>query len=228
MVQVDWLPEWLSYALYLIWLDQTLIAGTLAALGAAATVIYLHKQIAQTDIHHRDEHVRKHRMLRAGLPAALAELSKYAEDCGRLVWEHRHSASASGTTIPDVPGEALRNIQAAVATADEPAVSDLEKLIRFFQIQTSRLDRIASGATLTSHESADRFRDAVFLKAATNRLFSYARGDAEVPDAWNDSSWAKNQIPTIALKKGSGSLPIDVELEEQLERHWDGMIKRYG
>lgn len=229
MAPVDWLPDWLAYILYVVWLDQTLIAGLFAAIAAGFTVWFLRKQIAQTEIHRQEELRRRHRMLRAGLPAALAELGRYADDCIRTIWEIRHSTGTSTPSVyPELPIEAIRNIQAAIETADEPAVTDLENLIRFFQIQTSRLDSFATSSSPSSFDTADKIRDALFLKAATARLFSYARGQAAEPGEWYDSSWAKNQIPHAVLRMSAGSLPIDTDLDEQIDRHWDQMRKSYG
>ncbi len=227
MKPVEWLWDPLAYALYVIWLDQTLIAGFAALAASILTVHFVRKQLKQADCHRKDNLSRRHRMLRAGLPASLAEVSQYAEKNARAVWQLRHGNNV--TVAPtNLPSEAIRNIQAVIEFADNPSVIALEQLIRYYQIHTSRFRSLRSSQNISKDQTATNFQDAMFLKALCGRLFAYARNESETPDAMESAEWVKRTRPIVLLAFNSGSLPLDDELDEYFEKYWGKLIKKYA
>jgi len=225
---VDWLPSILSEPLFWVHQNQTLVAGVLATAAAAWTVKFLSKQIDQSEAHRRQDHERRHRMLRAGLPTALSEVSDYAEKCAQFVWRIRHDQHPANLTQITPPFDAMRSIQAVIETAEEPSVNAIENLIRFFQIHESRFRTFTKRSEPSKENTANSILDSLFLVASCSRLFSYARGVASEPSKWRDSNWAKNQVPEVALGPNSGSLPVDEELEQRILAEWNSLIERYG
>ena len=71
----QWLYDW-----------QTLISGLLALLAAGATILYLKKQITQTDVQHKTELERRHNAVRAIIPLALTLIDNWLRRTEDRLW----------------------------------------------------------------------------------------------------------------------------------------------
>ncbi|MEM6411548.1 MAG: hypothetical protein AAF683_08425 [Pseudomonadota bacterium] len=184
MEPVDWLPDWLAYPLYWIWLNQTLFAGALAAYAAWRTVTAIRAQIRQErELFERklvqekeqraDDLDRKLQASIAGLPLALTEINKYTELCIlRLLQYVSDDGDVHGdinfdvefdrdlqqldSSRPIFPIEALRIVQSTIEYADLSDAKKMQTLISFAQIQKSRFE-----STLDSLHGDNRFCSAI-------------------------------------------------------------------
>ena len=239
MQPVSWLPDWLSYPLYAIWLNQTLIAGILALFAGLLTVHYLKKQIGLQQRTQEDAQERRLRMHRAGLPAALAELSDYAEACVHQRWCLLHNEPLSGTRSRlqkiDLPKGAIRALQSAVEALDENVQTEIEHLLSFYQVYTSRLgtrffELDSEFKCYHNLKETDIYRnilDGILLRAATARLFDFSRRRSESVAHWHDAESACFAVTSIVLPNG-GRKPSDYELENYIRSNWQREVQRYA
>ena len=231
MQPVDFLPIWLAEILFWVYYNQTLIAGVAATGAAVLTISELRKQ-------RTEEYSRRHRMLRAGLPTALSAITEYAERCLRLFLANLDEGGI--LEMPPLPNEAYQNVQAVIETADDPVAADLERLLRFGQIQHSRLrshieDADETQIVTTAGKPSEHQRrriyslvlDALFLHNSVSRLYEYARGESDQAKSWRDETTAENLLFTFSHPTG-GFVRDRGPLEQYVRRYWMSLVKADG
>ncbi|MEM8635815.1 MAG: hypothetical protein AAGF33_12635 [Pseudomonadota bacterium] len=180
MEPVDWLPEWIAYPLFWIWLNQTLITGFFALAAAVLTVRVIRQQIAQEKVlaeqslnreeqRITDEISRKHRAARAGLPLALTEIYEYSDACIKRLLQYVANGGHINTDIhfdvefdqelqkldrtrPEFPTAALQIIRDTIEYLEFKNAKTMQITIAFAQIQKSRFNSV-----LDSLHHADQF-----------------------------------------------------------------------
>lgn len=108
----DWLKEW-----------QTLVAGVLAFLAAAATVWVLVRQSRVEKLRYAELRKRRFQAVRAVLPADLSEICHYCTLCAqaiRAALQHfdQNRAPPSGVACPVLPERVISNLQRLVEHLD--------------------------------------------------------------------------------------------------------------
>jgi hypothetical protein len=131
---------------------QTLIAGVLALLAAAGTIVVLRFQIRQTSKLADDRRRRRERAALAVLPLALSELQQYARNWLSGLYELRpyfqHSDSLdraqadkclSAWPSPRLPENVLSVLKEYIEFTDTAPAESASTLIRKLQVQQSRM-----------------------------------------------------------------------------------------
>ena len=150
---------------------QTLMAGLLALVGAAATVWVIRTQIDDEHERHKDAIYRKSLVARAQMPDALSELSHFTEDC---VIEYDRKTKAP-TNRRSGAVDVLKN---AIEFIDNTTALEVFDLVSFYQVHNARL--YSSIGSRGGIMDSDRLYDTTKLRCLTDRLFSYARNEVKI------------------------------------------------
>ena len=123
---------------------QTLIAGALAFGGAVLTVVFLRRQIFQSDAQELERRRRENLAARAMMPAALSEIGEYSRECVKLLRPllpalPEQVIRGEIQEIPLLPAEALFTLRQSVEFGSNDIAENIADLIRKLQIQRSRL-----------------------------------------------------------------------------------------
>jgi hypothetical protein len=153
---VDWLYTW-----------QTLISGVLALGAAAMTVGLLRIQIEDERARHRSQRIAKTLAARATLPDALSDIARYTRECMAYLVGKRAEP-------PLAPADGIAAIKGAIEFCDGDPATALFALASYYQVQRARL---AEHRVRRGPENLDRMRDCAHLRALSDRLFDYARGE---------------------------------------------------
>lgn len=181
---------------------QTLISGFLAVAAAAVTVLFIREQIKTSQAQHVELIGRRFRSMRANLPLALMELSDYAQECIQIFSElmakkEEDEDIKSEVEVPSLPISTLHTITELISLAEEKDAAMLQALLRFVQIQQSRLRSTAfelsekknpGGIILLQNLRGDVL-DAFTIKKMTNFLFPYARWESDHIGSFEDSDF---------------------------------------
>jgi hypothetical protein len=190
---------------------QTLIAAALALLAAGLTVHYIRKQIEQSDKQHKENLKASHaqieaanklhreniernaRSVRSNLPLALSEISDYSGQCVDLLskifpgFEEDENIELQ-IEVPELPITALSIVTELISLTEEKNAEKLQSLLRFIQIQHSRLKSL-QGNISPNRPNSDliiksnlhsNVLDAFALKRMTDHFFYYARWEEDV------------------------------------------------
>jgi hypothetical protein len=134
---------------------QTLLAGSLAFVGAGIGAWFLNRQIGQADRHERHRIERKREAARAMLPLALSSILQYATesaDAAKTLLDQcedqalQPNPNLKVPAMPRLPTEALGALKEMIefSTANETAV--IAKIATVIQYQFSRLSSVISDA----------------------------------------------------------------------------------
>lgn len=203
---------------------QTLVAGALAFVGALLTVLYLSKQIQQTEHMEKERRKREENAIKAALPLSLSEISDYATLSIKLL---NYFAPASGPnrvmaaapTLPSFPADAVSVISECVRYADDKVVGDLSTLLSKLQIQHSRLKDLFERAMHTN-QHLSRFRavggmiDAAEIHAKAASLFAYGRNTSDLR-----SRSSREEIDSAFIVAGIVTVD-EQDLNEILQRRY--------
>lgn len=157
---VEWLNKW-----------QTLVSGILALVAGVGAVWVVLKQTREQRDQHADLLKRKRLAARAQMPEALSDLVGFARGCVQYVDGRRAEA-------PSKPVDAIEKLRDAIEFVDTKPAEAIFELVSFYQVHNSRLfddDRRVGGA----NADAQAYYDAATLFFLTNRLYDYARNQAE-------------------------------------------------
>jgi hypothetical protein len=165
---------------------QTLIAGSLALLGAIWTVSTIKRQIKQAGDQEKERRERKHLVAQAMASDALSQLSNYARSCVKLLStllpvEGEQTVTATvNNEVPPIPAGAVLTLGGCLEFGDGPIRKDIADLIRKLQIQHSRLIDIKSWLNdeeklVVRSNIIDFILDALEVYARCAKLFPYAR-----------------------------------------------------
>jgi hypothetical protein len=173
---------------------ETLLTGAMALAGAIATVHWIQRQIDQAREQEADRIERALFAARATMPAALADIVKFAAQ-GLIALKRIPQASQYRTLIklpegwtapplPSVPSYAVEVIRACIETADTDTREQMADLLRHLQICNSRLRGVfeeefvpGSRYALGVHEMHAHLADFVELHLRSDQMISYARGE---------------------------------------------------
>ena len=205
MGPVDFLPNWLSQTLFWIYYNQTLITGLIALFVGLSTILYLKNQ-------QDDERKRKLRSLRAGLPIALSNISRYAADSlnvlqnfltadGKLLGSEEYDLDAEEEVLknlpalPSYPSEAFKALQSAIEHAELEDAQKLHEIIAYGQIHEARfrsitgrlIDGTDPARIVTTPNLLGAIRDSLGMYLHVDRAFNYGRESShkieELPNA---------------------------------------------
>ena len=175
---------------------QTLIAGGLALVAAFFTVLFIPRQIAVSESQHREILSRQYRSVRASLPFALSQLNSYAEECSQLLQSIMQGKEEDEDLemeieCPSLPETSAKTITELIALASENDARKLQALVRFMQIQNSRLTSKflelspsnSPGSIVIKQNLRHDVLDTCILLKMTNLFYPFARWEVdEVPD----------------------------------------------
>ena len=166
MQPVSWLPDWLSYPLFWIYLDQTLLTGIFAVGIGLLTVRKISEQIKQAksqttelvqssweQLRETLEHnqsieelkrKRESRAAKAVLPAALSDIHEYCEFCIEYVkiiheYVENQGDPPSDEAFPEFPSEAMYSVATAIKSADTTDAKKLAGILAAGQVHRARL-----------------------------------------------------------------------------------------
>lgn len=172
---------------------QTLISGGLALAAAGLTVIYLKKQIIQSDEFHRIELRREHNAARSVLPVALAAISEFCNEIAEQVataiedrnkndfnagFEENSSGGAEQKIFVPVslPGEVITTMKDFVETlSDSPNVRHVAELLSSLQILQARFCSFDLQQIGVLHSLYSLLLDAAKVKLLTDSIYNYGR-----------------------------------------------------
>jgi hypothetical protein len=124
---------------------QTLISGLLALGAAIAGIVYLHRQIRQTEELEGKRRAKKLAAIRAVGPLALSAIGEYAKQCTNVL-KALHvqcgtglALPSSSVALPDVPNETITLFSDFIEYSDDDEADLIEELMRDIQVQQSRL-----------------------------------------------------------------------------------------
>lgn len=136
MVLFMWVKDW-----------ETLAAGLLAVAAAGVSVIYLRRQIAQSQEQENRRLRRQHRAAKAVMPDALSELCAFAtesalryHDCLAAFHEDRRPdmERLSGTEAPLLPQATIVTFQAMIAASPRSVAEPFIRLLADLQVHQTR------------------------------------------------------------------------------------------
>lgn len=122
-------------------------------LGVIAAVFLSVWQQHKIDERETKQRKRKSVASRAAMPAALAEICQYADECAEKVIElYPHNAEVSVVAgrfpVPKFPTELIKVLQDCIEHAEEEDAARIAECIRKLQIQHSRLSKLLSKSTI--------------------------------------------------------------------------------
>ncbi|MGE6698969.1 hypothetical protein ACQKH5_14825 [Hyphomonas sp. NPDC076900] len=185
MGPVDWLPNYISYPLYWIYLDQALIAGSFAILAAFITVRAIRDQISQQNALEEDRLKRRSRALRAALPSALSEYAKYTDNCLARIHELRKFLDEGGdfvaVDVPSYPNSAASKLSSTIECCHLEDAKKLAGILAWGQIYESRFNRLLQRSTdaarsISELDIVQLFYDTLCLRKLVDRAYEYGRG----------------------------------------------------
>lgn len=172
---------------------QTLIAGLMALAAALVGVVYLHRQIRQTEKLEGARRARKLAAVRAVGPLALSTMIEYSVQCTEVLKDlHRQCGTnpalpPSGVVtpaIPPVPQEPVSVLSEFIEFSRPADVDLIEELMRDIQVQQSRLRGTASNIAnpsmmVTKRNIEEYLIDAGLIYAKASASFNFFRRRAE-------------------------------------------------
>jgi hypothetical protein len=169
------------------WAAWVQAAGSILAVAAAASIAVYQQYENQRSL--REQLNRKNLAARALLPAALAELMEYINECLDCLAHLKESGVATtdelgqGFLPPELPKSVLPAIRDCVEFADEGPRERLADLATQLQIQASRLSLSKSPRSnmiIHGDAIAGLFVDALDTHARASMLFNYSRRSSEI------------------------------------------------
>lgn len=241
MVPVSWLPEFLSYPLYWLYLNQTLIAAGVALLAASLTVRAIQNQIRQQEQQELGRLRRRNRALRAALPYALTEFMSYAENCVQQVEElrtfqkqvpkvrvypYQEPPAFDRWDAPSYPVRAASSLSDTIECCEGDDGKKLAAILAWGQVFDARLNdffrsaksRVGRVPKIAYH---DVYYDALCLMKLVGRAFEYGRArEAHIGEICD----VEDAISTLRV-----SMNIEDEaLEERVRRSWPPSFHNYA
>ncbi len=230
---VDWLPDFLSYPLFWIYLNQTLIAGCFAVLIGWLTVKAIRRQISLQKELEDERRRRSHLATVSGLTLTFSEIIEYAEACWhssiRMLqkWQEYQEWDRTSTHefqlgLPQFPFDAFREVQKAIETAEPEDAKKLAELLSFAQIQNSRLASLAQQFFPATHDQRSVIvkpnvyraaRDALEIRFRASRCLTYARQLSQHIDNLPDFSAVEEFLFFVSTQ-------YEGELREYLKATW--------
>ncbi|MET3907095.1 hypothetical protein ABID59_001426 [Bradyrhizobium sp. S3.3.6] len=188
-----YLPE----GAFLSWLQrwQTLVGATVAMIAAALAYYNTTRSIKHARQIDSEKRARKHAALRAVLPLALSDITRYAaatvnelkemiERCDREALPKNSATSALSDEA--VPSKSLDVLAEFIEYSEAMDARLVETTLARIQIHQARLqsllvsDRSAHGV-VTRHQLESLVVDAAIIYAGASSFFAYARRAAEHP-----------------------------------------------
>jgi hypothetical protein len=160
-----------------VWQPWFTVIGVIAA---AFFMVWQQHKISQREAEQRR---RKGVAARAVMPAALAEISEYAQNCVHLLAElyprtTEYTLLASSFPVPQFPSDPIKVLRDCIEHADEADIEPMVSCIQRLQIQNSRISTLLlrpKDKPLHMHEFDSALVDAIDLHACCSSLFIYAR-----------------------------------------------------
>lgn len=192
---------------------QTLISATLALVAAWWTVRTIKQQITADRERHKDALKRKEFAARAQLPDALSILCRFTENCMR-----HHDGRIQQQPAPAT--EAIAELKAAIEFVDAQPAQKIFELVSFYQVHNARL--FSDWRRRERPENAERLYDTALLRHYVDRLYKYARNEAQTV---NDQPTEENLISALRVAVG---LEHYMSNDERYEGVRDIIHRRHG
>lgn len=209
-----------SFVLFLWVKDpETIISALIAVAAAAATVIYLKRQIDQADRHERKRWARRFRAARAVFPLNLSAVCDYASSLGAEWRRLRNEVtlaenSAEGlnphafprnANFPVLAPELVQQLALLVETTNKSNGKPIIELLGRIQVAMSRSRDFAaklSGPDAIGNQvgyANGQIVEAVEIYARASMLFDFARGEGPAPSAGDPP---RSEMSTALLSMG--------------------------
>jgi hypothetical protein len=168
---------------------QALEGGILALFAAGLSILFLKRQIEQSDRHEHDRLKRQHNATRATLPLTLSGLGNTLREMILALHAAAHSITKPG--LPDnfhppaTPTEHISELQAVVASTDDASVTEpIAQIIREVQTLWSRIEMLRDRSQTRRQAGLASNIDEWIVQAAkihalVESLFDFARQEAK-------------------------------------------------
>ena len=180
-----------------------MIAGLLALIAATGGVVYLHRQIAQTEQLEAKRRARKLAAVRAAGPLALSAIGEYAKECAAALKQLRrqcgdgpglHGGQTDLPAVPALPTEVITVFSEFIEYSEGNDADLIEELMRDIQVMQSRMRGLISDlanpeVSLSKGFIVDNMIHAGSIYAQGAAAFEFFRRMSEkLPAAvtWND------------------------------------------
>lgn len=188
-----YLPE----GAFLSWLQrwQTLVSATIAMIAAALAYYNTTRSIRHARQLDSEKRARKHAALRAVLPLALSDITRYAaatvnelkemiERCDREALPK--NSATSGLSDEAVPSKSLDGLAEFIEYSEAMDARLIEITLARIQIHQARLQSLlvsdkSAHSVVTRHQLESLVVDAAIIYAGASSFFAYARRAAEHP-----------------------------------------------
>lgn len=237
MQPVSWLPDWLSYPLFWVYLNQTLFTGIVALVIGYLTIKAIRDQISQSSNIEEVRNQRRHLANIAGLPIAFVEIMNYSNECWDICikilsrWDDyeswdKKSPIEFGVDKPTVPFASLRAVQTAIETAPKPDADKIADLIGFAQVQSTRLTSLMKQFDHNTHDRVWVTSKTDVKRACRDSLELYFRASRGLTYSRRHSAHIEEMPDVSATEEFTFFAPVTIEqelveyLKETWEPHW--------
>lgn len=194
-IPADWFADF-SQCLF-DW--QALAGGVLALLAAGLSILFLHRQITQSENQHREEIARRHRAARISMPLTLTNISELTQRVADMAAEKFEFAFEAEIDVAideyidgmviqnhfhrvDISPEIISNIQNFVETLNnEDDVKHLAELMASLQIMIARFNSFELKQGAVNIGLIDIILDAAKVYLLNQQIYNYARFVDEKP-----------------------------------------------
>ncbi|MBB4375620.1 hypothetical protein [Bradyrhizobium sp. SBR1B] len=222
-----YLPE--GWAAFFKWLHnwQTLVAAGVALLAAMLAFHNTTRSLTHSEQLDFRRRARKHAAIRAMLPLALAEITRYThesvaelkkllEKCDE---ETLPKGAACEEFVRSLPTESLSTLSEFIEYSEEADVNLMEAILARVQIHDSRTRSLVtanspySGGVVIRTELENLIIDAAIINAGTTSFFNYAR--RHVDRSPKELSWDMVDSALMRLDVWEDSFPRVYEAAER-------------
>lgn len=160
---------------------QGLGGSLIGAFVTCVTIIVMIHQIRTDNSRHEESRKRRALALRARMPEALNDISRYNNDCFDLLHTNQ-------TNLLPRPISALEVFRSCIEYIETIDAQRIFEAISFFQVHEARLENYLQQTSnrtpsSTNGNFSDRIRDLVELNLLFSNMYPYARGEAETISA---------------------------------------------
>jgi hypothetical protein len=229
-VPVDWYLDF-SQCLF-EW--QGIVGAVLAMLAAGASIIVLRAQIAQSEKHEKNRLRRQQNSARATLPLTLSGIGERLRAMLLALRDARLQLKTERVVdvfeLPDVPSEHIAELQAVIATTDEPSVVEpISEIIREIQTLWARVDVLTDTREQRRNAGLEINIEEWIIQTAKihaliESLFEYARQKSDL----GPSAVGWNRAESIIFRLGMESGSLVETIKKGLEKSPDFWTLKNG
>lgn len=200
---------------------QALISGGFALLAAGGTAFAIIKQISVSKSQHRELVNKQYRSARAKLAVALMQLSDYAQECIAQLEKAMANKDEEDNikleiSCPNIPTSSIDALTELIALSSEDNSKKLRSVVRFFQVQHSRLRSTAHD--LSPSQSPNK---AMYLSDLRHDVLDACVIQKMIGLFWDFARWKVDNVPEF---KNSG---LNGRLEYTINTKFDQATIQY-